>query len=182
MTKSFWQMAGWSVLNAIVLTFTINGVQALRVGAAPAQPNRAIKSSDVVFGQKLVKQPMVLTNDGQFVDVLTIEGVQMKKGVDPRILTVGALAVSSKQGTGNAIVQVRITIDGQAPLTAYSTTVFDGLPATATAVPIPCNLLPADGQPHTLTLQAAVLGTGEVTVNAGNFDIVAIRPIFIPPL
>lgn len=179
MRKHFWR----TVFGSTALAAALGGAAILSVDAAKddAKPNSPIKQKDVAFGGKNLEAPMALVGDGQFADVLVIEGVNFSKGAEARALALGTLSLMGTKGSGDAIVQLRITIDGVPEPGVYSMAVFDGLPTTA-PVSIGCNSFPADDQDHTVALEAAVSGDGEVTVEAGNFDFVALRPIFNPPL
>lgn len=107
--------------------------------------------------------------------------MQFKKGAAARALALGALSLSGKVDTGDAVVRLRLVIDGVPEGGVHAATLPDGFFATVPIL-VGCNSFPADDQPHTVALQAAVLGTGEVTVEAGDFHFTALRSIQVPPL
>jgi hypothetical protein len=154
---------------------------AATVAAAPASA-RDLTTDDVAVGGKYLAAPLQLNSDNKFQRVISIGGIKFtKSAAKARLLAFGTLSLSNKEDGGpGAIVRLRVVIDGKPEPLVLRTRVADGDLTTA-PISIQCNGFLADGLAHTVSLEAAVLGPGQVTVDAGNFDLMAFRPIFNPP-
>jgi hypothetical protein len=138
--------------------------------SVPGNSHRPIPDGDFLDGRN-VDKPLALESDGEFADVIIIPGVRFKKGEAARLLALGTLSLESTKGSGDAVLQLRVTIDGVPEGPVYSSSITDGT-SLSSPVNILCTSFPADDEDHAVALQAAVVGTGALTVNAGNFDLV----------
>jgi hypothetical protein len=158
----------------LLVSLGLAGLSALPAPALAAVP---LTTENVAFGGKELASPVILPNTGKYIGLLTIANVALPTVKEARALLQGALSVKAKTGTGKALVRVRMTVNGVPEDEVWSTTLADGAAAT---VSIQCNELIAQTGTYTYALQAAVTGSGKVTVEAGDFHLTAIPTPQVP--
>jgi hypothetical protein len=104
------------VLALTTLEFLLGQFLSLPVQAEPSlKHNLPIRQDDIAFGGEVLKGPLVIGKEDVFTDVMSIKGVRFsyKYMPKPRALALGTLSLSNMPGTGDAIVKLRVTVDGK---------------------------------------------------------------------
>ena len=102
---------------------------------------RPITSHDVALGGKEIERPVQLAGGGEFKDVLKIGNVRFTEGEAPRGLVLGVLALQSSKGSGDAVVRLRMVVDG-VPEEVFAKTLPDGFSDTI-SIQRTCSGMPA---------------------------------------
>src|SRR3954447_14947188 len=147
------------------------------VCAAPASAApQTLTSDNVVFGGRELAKAVPLPGGGKFTTLLTIPDVKLPSVKEARSMT-SAAASAKNSGGRKAVVRLRLVVNGVPTGGVFSSTLA---PGSSSTISLLRNGTLTSDQSDTYALQVAVVGSGNVTVETGTFDLVAIPTPQIP--